>query len=89
METISKIEYHIIRNTFVDNLEREVGQKIDDSLFKSIDVALGDTLKVEWDNESEVERLRCEKCGISSEEVSLISEADICYQCEKLESEVE
>ena len=31
--------------------------------------------------------LRCEKCGISSEEVSLISEADICYQCEE-ESEV-
>jgi hypothetical protein len=39
--------------------------------------------------ESEVERLRCEKCGISSREVSLISEADICYQCEKEESEVE
>jgi len=38
--------------------------------------------------ESEVERLRCEKCGISSEEVSLISEADICYQCEREESEV-
>lgn len=55
METISKTEYHIIRNTFVDNLEQEVGQKIDDSLFQSIDVALGDTLKIDWDNESEVE----------------------------------
>lgn len=39
--------------------------------------------------ESEVECLSCEKCGISSREVSLISEADICYQCEKEESEVE
>ena len=37
--------------------------------------------------ESEVEGLSCEKCGISSREVSLISEADICYQCEKEESE--
>ncbi len=39
--------------------------------------------------ESEVEQLSCEKCGISSREVSLISEADICYQCEKEEGEVE
>ena len=38
--------------------------------------------------ESDLKWLRCEKCGISSEEVSLISEADICYQCEKEESEV-
>jgi len=55
MKAISKTEYHIIRNTFVDNLEREVGQKIDDSLFESIDVALGDTFSVDWDDESEVE----------------------------------
>ena len=55
MVAISKTEYHIIRNTFVDNLEREVGQKIDDSLFESIDVALGDTFSVDWDDESEVE----------------------------------
>ena len=87
MKAISKTEYHIIRNTFVDNLEREVGQKIDASLFESIDVALGDTFNVDWDDESDVERLSCEKCGISSREVSLISEADICYQCEKEESE--
>tara|TARA_Y100000004_G_scaffold96561_1_gene108084 strand:+ start:226 stop:456 length:231 start_codon:yes stop_codon:yes gene_type:complete len=55
MKRISKTEYHIIRNTFVDNLEREVGQKIDDSLFVSIDDALGDTLNVDWDDEREVE----------------------------------
>ena len=55
MKAISKTEYHIIRNTFVDNLEREVGQKIDDSLFESIDVALGDTFNVDWDDEREVE----------------------------------
>jgi hypothetical protein len=55
MKAISKTEYHIIRNTFVDNLEREVGQKIDDSLFESIDVALGDTFNVDWDDEGEVE----------------------------------
>ena len=55
MKRISKTEYHIIRNTFVDNLEREVGQKIDDSLFESIDVALGDTFNVDWDDEREVE----------------------------------
>ena len=55
MKKISKTEYHIIRNTFVDNLEREVGQKIDDSLFQSIDDALGDTLNVDWDDEREVE----------------------------------
>ena len=55
MKAISKTEYHIIRNTFVDNLEREVGQKIDDSLFVSIDDALGDTLNVDWDDEREVE----------------------------------
>jgi hypothetical protein len=39
----------------VDNLEREVGQKIDDRLFESIDVALGDTFNVDWDDEREVE----------------------------------
>ncbi len=55
MKKISKTEYHIIRNTFVDNLEKEVGQKIDDNLFQSIDDALGDTLNVDWDDESEVE----------------------------------
>lgn len=54
-KTISKTEFHIIRNTFVDNLEREVGQKIDDSLFQSIDNALGDTLSVDWDDEREVQ----------------------------------
>jgi len=32
---------------------------------------------------SDVESLCCEKCGISAEEVSLIADADICYQCDR------
>ena len=55
MKAISKTEYHIIRNTFVENLEKKLKKKIDDGLFVSIDDALGDTLNVDWDDEREVE----------------------------------